>query len=756
MAKKMKKLLGIAMAAILCTASVVPALADESSTVVEVNEAGQTVTTTTNEAIIEGANGNVTVEVSVHENIVSDPADPVEYEFNETTTTTTVADANGKVTDTRVVVEGSEVTATEKEDNGDEAGQKEVTVQLKPGETTTATAGTSVTTGDPQKGEGDTVYNSTTTETVERTVEATTGEGEIKVETTGQGDFNPIQTDRDMVKVEENQLHTWNGTSYAQTAKINGNTLSTKPEEGGYDFLFVGQGQMSDFYVGTETLDEEGNQTGKGHTGALQFEIVQDPEIENNKLVNDMEKDRFTAYCCDVTTGATAGYWYKIDNLEDAGYYDEESASYIRTIASNGYWGTSDEPKEDGSYETGSLNKLKQEMKAALASGAIAKEFEYTYEENLGKPAAGYVLQEGEYIYRGFLCREVTTTIEITDEMIDAITPGQALAATQVAIWTHANDETEGDKIDYERLIISGYKNPTIPGKEDAAGANAVLSYLLGLDPTSKEESTEIIDRDSFIKEDSMSLTVGDKVADHANNKDDNKDNDVYETSINFALVVTPSQDNDDLVVQVVALNANGESYIAATGRIAGDSSNDEGFNEVTFNSESGEYSLKGLNLAENSNFSFDLKLTGTQYLEEGVYIFTSEVRNGAPSQTFVGMAEGDKEVNVSQSFDIVFDVDENDYTVVTRRWGSDTAAKKQTGSGSGSNNSPKVTLSISPAAAAAAEASDDELTILDEEVPLAAAPETGDNSIVYVLMSLISLCGIALLMMKKNAVREN
>ena len=47
-------------------------------------------------------------------------------------------------------------------------------------------------------------------------------------------------------------------------------------------------------------------------------------------------------------------------------------------------------------------------------------------------------------------------------------------------------------------------------------------------------------------------------------------------------------------------------------------------------------------------------------------------------------------------------------------------------------------------------------IEILDEEVPLAEAPETGDNSIIYVLMSLISLCGVALLVMKKNAFKAN
>ena len=109
-----------------------------------------------------------------------------------------------------------------------------------------------------------------------------------------------------------------------------------------------------------------------------------------------------------------------------------------------------------------------------------------------------------------------------------------------------------------------------------------------------------------------------------------------------------------------------------AQGRIAGDSTNDEGFNEVVYDEATGTYSLKNLQLAENSDFSFDLKLVGTQYLEQGVYIFNSEVRNGQSSQTFVALAEGDKEVNVKQSFVISFDVEENNAVVEQHIWHSD------------------------------------------------------------------------------------
>lgn len=60
------------------------------------------------------------------------------------------------------------------------------------------------------------------------------------------------------------------------------------------------------------------------------------------------------------------------------------------------------------------------------------------------------------------------------------------------------------------------------------------------------EQETIIVNEKIKVKD--VSLTVKDKVADHASNKDDNKDNDVYHTELNFHLDFIPG-DNDDLLV---------------------------------------------------------------------------------------------------------------------------------------------------------------------------------------------------------------
>ena len=584
-------------------------------------------------------------------------------------------------THAKPITSGTETKEWTEEDTGD-GEQPPVTVELVPGAPSIGVASDTVNSGDLPTSSEDKNYDYTSTTTVERTVEATTEKSEITVESTGSSVYTPIQTDRDMINVEENQLHTHPKTSYCQTSSPV-RDVNSRPEDEQYDFLFIGQGQMSDFYVGTEYSDGT-----TAHSGALQFELLYDPTLEDGQYVKNPE-DLFTAYCIDLTTGAKAGYWYKMDNLEDAGYYSDEAAAQIRSIVSTGYWGTN--PGEDeANPATGSLEKLQQALKAAGNSG-------------------------------------------LTDEEIDQLTPGQALAATQAAIWSYANATTGGAVVDEERLIITGYKAPTVPTDDDFKKAMAVYEFLRNLDPSAETESTEIIDKESFIEEDSMSITVGSKIESAPANEDEDQDNDVYDVAVNFALVVSPT-DDDDLVVQVVRIGADGETIVEAQGRIAGNADNDEGFNEVIFNEETGTYSLKNLQLAENSDFSFDLKLVGMQYLQEGVYIFNSEVRNGSSSQTFVAMAEGHKEVNVKQSFVISFDVDETTAVVEKHVWNSDPNPVVPEETPEEPEEDPPVIFRLDP------ETTEE---IPEEPIPLAAPVITGDNSFLWIVVVMIALCGV-------------
>ena len=138
------------------------------------------------------------------------------------------------------------------------------------------------------------------------------------------------------------------------------------------------------------------------------------------------------------------------------------------------------------------------------------------------------------------------------------------------------------------------------------------------------------------------------------------------EADLTFTLAVMPDTESDDLLVHVVV---GGE--IVETRRLAGDDTGTQ--YGVVPRSGDGSYTLSGLKLADGVNI--DLRLTGTQNIGEGVYLFTSEVstepvgydEDGEPvfsSQTFVGIESGRQSVDLSVSLN--FTVNEAAAGVVT------------------------------------------------------------------------------------------
>jgi len=79
-----------------------------------------------------------------------------------------------------------------------------------------------------------------------------------------------------------------------------------------------------------------------------------------------------------------------------------------------------------------------------------------------------------------------------------------------------------------------------------------------------------------------------------------------------------------------------------------------------------GWYELEDLQLTEEAATGLTLELEGSQHVERGVYIYTSEIRDGVPSQTFVGIAEGTRAVAVSMETSLRFAVEESVMTVRT------------------------------------------------------------------------------------------
>ena len=330
----------------------------------------------------------------------------------------------------------------------------------------------------------------------------------------------------------------------------------------------------------------------------------------------DKDGNEHYVYCADFAVSPQAGFRYDMENVEDAGYYDSEAAAHIRAIAQNGYWGTSE--------GAGSLDAVKQMLVDAYNNGEIDKDD-----------------------YRGLATAWGFDTY---------LTDGMALAATQAALWTFGNS---GDMmIDKEDLFTSYYqavggRNWRELDSREWALTKALYDYLVSQTEAPTHQNT-LINENNFATD--ASLTVGQR----------DEDTGKYEADLTFTLAVMPDAESDDLLVHVVV---GGE--VVETRRLAGDDSGTQ--YGVIPRSGDGSYTLSGLKLAEGVNI--DLRLTGTQNIGEGVYLFTSEVStepvsydgDGEPvfsSQTFVGVESGRQSVDLSVSLN--FTVNEAAAGVVT------------------------------------------------------------------------------------------
>lgn len=485
-------------------------------------------------------------------------------------------------------------------------------------------------------------------------------------------------------------------------------------------------------------------------------------------LVDKTTGEVITTYCADQETRTQEFYGYNMENLEDADYYNDEQAAQIRTIALNGYWGTEGtELDESGNTvpATGSLDAMKDMMRSAVD-------------------------EEGNRIF--------------TDEEIDnSLTDGVALSATQMAIWSCSN------KMDGVQFVNAHYVNPEndalgdVPeAKEDEVELTFKLyEYLKNMEPTEAEatSSETVITAENAVKD--LSVTVVDKAEGHANNLDDDNNNDAYVTDVSFALIVTPSTENgDDMIVKVVS---NGE--VLKEARIAGEAKEGETLESLSAD-ENGNYTIQNVTLIEG-NQEFNISLEGIQNLDEGVYLFTSEVQTieeeEVSSQTMVGLAKGEHAVNVSMTYAFDLYVEDEvslienyfrnewyDYTPVYYDYDPDptptptptpvpdptptpdpesTPAPDPTSTPdpdptstpdpkptSESNPTPKPKVKDEPKAKdepkvvrVVIEAR--EVVIPDEMVPLAAAPETGDASMIYAAMAIISAAGLVVMALTRK-----
>ena len=758
-----KRLLSALLVFVLCASMTISVFAD-------------TVTTTsTNTSTTTDSDNNMVVTVTVKTETDGTRPDGSIVDYENTRVDVTTTNADGLEIGHNWTEDGSEIITRTEEDTGDAAGQPKVAVVLIPGKTTEGKASNSVVIGDKPNGEEDTDYDYTTIIVTDRKVTANTTGVETVVNKTG-GTMSGVQSalkfDRNDTADQKQQkkdreIYADNGHFDDQSTI----TVSGAPDD--YPYEYVGSGDYSGHYVShiriiyerdendKPVVDENGNyvikelQHSNGTTltqGGVPTTDINGPFDQTTGtrplqfLLMDEEGHSFYAYCIDLGTPAQEGKYYAVGNLEDNDYYASEvTEGHIRSIVTNGYWGTAS--------GTGSLDAVKASLMEQVGKEITVSYIDYGADDKSAEKNKDNTV--------------VTETIVLTEELINGLTEGEALDAMQSAIWSYANGANVALNGE-DRMIVgdicyaSSKKGDSLNGKNDPEGmarTKALYEYLVNLEPTVLEESTTantVINEKNFV--DDLTLTVGDKVRVTDENGEEVIVDGAYEAEINFTLKITPSEkeNNDDLLVTLSYTDADGNPQTVVR-RLAGE--NSEGRTAITIEpDENGVYTLSGLQLSEDQTFDFELNLEGYQTLEQGTYVLTSEGGVGE-SQTFVTLAEGQHTVDVSMKVSVDFEVEENDEYRTERRWHREGDPARQP-----VNHPNPPTEEIPPEDPPLEDQppveesleeiveEDPPLTVIeDDPIPLASVPQTGDSSLLFVAMTILSGSGLAGLALTKK-----
>jgi len=441
-------------------------------------------------------------------------------------------------------------------------------------------------------------------------------------------------------------------------------------------------------------------------------------ELQNEK------GEKFYAYCMDASVLAAAGHPYDMLNVEDADYLSDEDAKHVRYIVENGYWGTESKTDEEGNLviEEGSLDAMKDLMTNAT-------------DEN------------GEKVF--------------TEEEIALLTDGLALSVTQAAIWYYGNSGKDSYKVDDENIIGSGavftgayYNSIKVSNKteevkafeetnnktlqyapdgsklddETIALAQKLFEFMLEGTKEATDDTTAFTADNAFT---SATITVNNQVSDDLNALAENAPKN-YDVDVAFSLGVVPGE-GDSLKVEIYQLDADGNVVMNGDKPVV--------LSSVAVETGKTDYKVEGLELPNGS--SITLNLSGVNELDKGVYLYSAV--SFLTSQTMVGYASGDQAVDLS--VDLSFHVDEpelrKEKTVSTSVYVTpDPYTPPQEEEEIPDEDPP---LEDIPEEEPPLE------DIFEEEVPLADVPHTGDNSVCFVILAVLSAMGLAVLALTRK-----
>lgn len=483
----------------------------------------------------------------------------------------------------------------------------------------------------------------------------------------------------------------------------------------------------------------------------------------NNKrvrqfMLTDKNGKTILAYCAemgnDILQGGNYGQadFEKGNAADDATKIDGKNASgtiaNLRSIVTNGYWGT-----ESG---LGSLQAVKDLM---LRNG-IAKEY------------------------------------------VDALTPGMAVVATQIAIWEFAKDEgngyfgalkrdadgnlltdtyidENGDEVVFETgereyFDLNQFNAPASELEEAAVGELRNLLVKLAKNPV--EGQAELITKDKV-------TGAGISLKGYAGENEAGKRQ--YTADVKFGLDVSTSSINGDLIVKVKV----GDKVVGKA-RLAGDSGEDNTMLAdlmdkalgTIYPDENGVFTIPGIMLTEGVRVNICLE--GIQHIDDGVYLLKDANAYETDWQDFVTLTRKSATVNINMELDFT-GVEDPNFTHTTQTWEESkvtteyytketTGVKKLQGTWqSGETTTADCLVGYTstvttecktegkqvesleffyeepktpyvPADPVYRLVNDDTVTIEDEEVPLAAAPETGDMTALWIgiiVVVSVSLC---------------
>ena len=667
--------------------------------------------------------------------------------------------ANGIVVDSN----GKPVNSLQFSVNSDDSISLELSVQTskRSGEITTTPGEPETTKGDVTTVEGtptdwtegervstgSSSEGNVTTEEFQRTDTASRTDTNTWTETTTQTDQKQQKTEyyaKTIRVVPDNNGRTvvgvWKGSSDNSTVTPD-NTIQPNPDyisDGTHDAdEFLNSKHLSDDSAGdVGALTGEFTYTGYGVCSTVLVKLAGNSYYNYSAHqfeLTEKNGQKHYVYCADMETDAVLGSGYVMSNIQDADYYQgEDAVKHIKVIATKGYWGTLE--------NEGSLAAMQQ----------LLRDYKDINDSSLDKVNS------------------------LTEAEINALDEGFALSATQAALWKFGNCDGDvwvadslfencgtchglgsGSAGHYCRVAIDG--NPALETQRKAAQAlyQLLVSDKLMYDNKDQLNDTNMIGLDDI---NNASITVKERidlnVADQA--VKNTSGNDVYNTDVSFNLAVVPGED-DSLIVRIY----NGDKEVA-TRRLAGNDT--EGYGIITPDSK-GNYTIQNIQLAENVNIT--LKLEGTQLLQPGVYLYQS-----SGSQTFVGTSTGEARRNLDLEVKLSFEVEDAsqkaEYNTTKysniQKWTETTVTEQDKSSETHvdlqRSSSVKVTTTVTEKKSITVnklvwkDSQSNKYTLTtDLAFDKTDAPDTGDSSLVWVLLAGFSAFGLlceAVLIRKK------